>query len=148
MARYMGLDVGDAHIGIAITDPLFITSQGLENYRRIGIEKDIAHLIDLIIQYDVTRIVVGMPYNLNAEIGTQANKTIDFVKKLQKKLKYSTRLNQAIDIVYEDERFTTAQATSLMRSFDMSSKKISKVIDKMSAQLILQAYIDKNCYLA
>lgn len=143
MTRYMGLDVGDSTIGIAMSDALLITSQGLENYKRVTKAKDIAHLINLINEYDVSKVIIGLPLNLDDTLGEQALKTQAFAKSLMKKIKYSDKINKIVEIEFEDERYTSIEAQEFLKSMNVSSRKISKVIDKMAAQIILKTYMDK-----
>lgn len=139
----MGLDVGDSTIGIAMSDALLITSQGLENYKRVTKAKDIAHLINLINEYDVSKVIIGLPLNLDDTLGEQALKTQAFAKSLMKKIKYSDKINKIVEIEFEDERYTSIEAQEFLKSMNVSSRKISKVIDKMAAQIILKTYMDK-----
>lgn len=143
MNKIMGLDVGDATIGVAMSDGLLITAQGRLTIRRESIKKDIDILIDMIVEDHVDRIVVGLPKNMNNTIGPQAEKTLDFVKKLQKKIKYSDRLdNQSIEIIMWDERLTSVAAERSMIEADLSRAKRKKIIDKLAAVYILQGYLD------
>jgi len=143
MKKIMGLDVGDATIGVAISDGLLMTAQGRTTIRRESIKKDIDDLIDFIIEDEIDRIVVGLPKNMNGSIGPQAEKTISFVKKLQKKLKYSDRLdNPEIEIIMWDERLTSVAAEKSMIDADLSRRKRRAIIDKIAAVYILQGYLD------
>lgn len=141
--RIMGLDVGDKTIGIAISDPLFLTAQGRETIFRETIKKDIDRIIELILQEDVHVLVPGLPKNMNGTIGPQGDKTIAFINKLEKKITYSDRLKDFdVKIEYWDERLTTISATKMLIEADVSRKKRKKVIDKVAATYILQGYLD------
>lgn len=140
--RIMGLDVGDRTIGIAISDALLITAQGKETLFRESIKVDIDKLVEWIVEYEVHKIVVGLPYNMNGTLGPQAEKTQQFVDKLAKKLKHSTRITHEVEIVYLDERLTTASATRMLIEADMSRKKRKDVVDTVAAAIILQNYLD------
>ena len=140
--RYMGLDVGDRTIGVAISDALKITAQGKETIFRESIKQDIDRLVDLIVEYEVTRVISGLPKNMNGTLGPQGEKTQDFVKKLEKKIKYSDRVKQDIEIIFWDERLTTIGAQKMLIQADVSRQKRKTVIDKIAAQLILQGYLD------
>ena len=134
MERIMGLDVGDKTIGVAISDPLFLTAQGLETIRRESIKKDIDNLKRIIDKYNVNKIVVGIPKNMNNTIGPQGEKVLKFVDKLKKKIN--------IEIVFQDERLTTVSAERILIEGDISRKKRKKIIDKVAATYILQSYLD------
>ena len=136
MKRYMGLDVGDKTIGIAVSDLLLITAQGLETIRRENIKKDTDRLLEIIDEYEVDKIIVGMPKNMNNTIGPQGEKVLDFVKKLKNKTD--------VEIVYEDERLTTVAAERVLLEGDVSRKDRKKVIDKVAASYILQSYLDSE----
>lgn len=142
--RIMGLDVGDKKIGVAISDSLLITAQGKETLFRESLKVDIDKLIDYINEFDVHKIVVGMPFNMNGSVGPQAEKTKHFVAKLENKLIHSTRIDRKIEIVYWDERMTTMGATRMLIETDMSRKKRKGVVDTVAAVLILQGYLDGN----
>ncbi|MBE0449611.1 MAG: Holliday junction resolvase RuvX [Clostridia bacterium] len=142
--RIMGLDVGDKKIGVAISDSLLITAQGKETLFRESLKVDLDKLIHYINEYDVHKIVVGMPLNMNGSLGPQGEKTKQFVAKLEKKLIHSTRIDREIEIVYWDERLTTMGATRSLIETDMSRKKRKGVVDTVAAVLILQGYLDGN----
>ena len=131
----MGLDVGDKTIGIAISDPLLITAQGLETVRREGLRKDMNRIDDIIREYNIIKMVVGLPKNMNNTIGPQGEKVLDFVDKLKEKFD--------LDIVLEDERLTTKAAERMLIEGDVSRKGRKRVIDKVAATYILQSYLDK-----
>lgn len=142
--RIMGLDVGDRTIGVAISDSLLITAQGKETIFRKSLKQDIDRLIELINEYEVVKVVSGMPYNMNGSIGPQGEKTKQFMDKFEKKLIYSDRIDRKIDIEYWDERLTTLSATRMLIDADMRREKRKEVVDKLAATLILQGYLDKN----
>lgn len=136
--RIMGLDIGSKRIGIAVSDPLMLTAQGLETYERRSLEADLVHLQSCIDQYDVTKIVAGMPFNLNHTAGEMAEYVRDFMDCVHDKTH--------IPFEFVDERLTTAQAERILIEADTSRRKRKKVIDKMAAVLILQSYLDRNAY--
>lgn len=145
MNKIMGLDVGDKTIGVAMSDGLLITAQGRTTIRRESIKKDLDQLIDFIVEDKVNKIVVGLPKNMNNTVGPQAEKTLDFAKKLQKKIKYSDRLdNREIEVIMWDERLTSIAAERSMLEADLSRQKRKKIIDKLAAQYILQGYLDSQ----
>ncbi len=144
MNKYMGLDVGDATIGIAFSDDLLITAQGFETYRRISKTDDIKYLVNLILAKNVDVVVIGIPYKMSGEINESSEKIMAFAKALSKKLKYSDKVSREVVIDYMDERLTTKQMERIMLMQDASRKERAKNIDKLCAQLILQTYMDIN----
>lgn len=138
--RILGMDVGDKTIGLAISDPLGITAQGLLTIKRSSVENDIKQIKEIIREYGVESIVLGMPKNMNNTIGPRAKIVIEFAQKL----KNETNIN----CEFYDERLTTVEAEKVLLQSDVSRKKRKKVIDKMAAVLILQSYLDnikKRC---
>jgi len=138
----MGLDVGDRTIGVAISDSLLLTAQGKETIFRESIKKDIDRIVTLIVEYDVTTIVSGLPMNMNGTLGPQGEKTKAFVQKLEKKLQYSDRITKPIIQEFWDERLTSIGAERMLIAADMRRDKRKLVIDKVAATLILQGYLD------
>ena len=136
MERIMGLDLGDMTIGVAISDPLLITAQGLKTIRRESKKKDIAELKNIIEKYNITKIVIGFPKNMNNTVGPQGKKVLDFVEELKKRID--------IEIILEDERLTTAIAEKALIRGDVSREKRKKVIDTVAATYILQTYLDRR----
>lgn len=135
MGRIIGLDVGDKRIGVALSDLLMITAQGLETYTRTqDVEKDIDYLTGLIEKNDVDRIVCGLPKNMNGTLGEQAEKVQDFAEKL--------KTASGKELIYWDERLTTKSAHRMLIEADMSRKKRKQVVDKIAAVYILQGYMD------
>ncbi|NMB07733.1 MAG: Holliday junction resolvase RuvX [Tissierellia bacterium] len=136
MERIMGLDIGDKTIGVAISDPLMITAQGLKTIRRENVKKDINEIKAIIEEYNIKKIIAGFPKNMNNTIGPQGEKVLDFVEKLKKKID--------VDIVLEDERLTTVAAERILIDGDVSRKKRKQVIDTVAATYILQTYLDRR----
>lgn len=136
MKRLMGLDVGDKTIGVALSDPLMITAQGLKTIRRKKMSNDLDELKDIILLYDVGEIIVGLPKRLNGEVGIQGEKVIKFTDILAK--------NFNIPIQYQDERFTTSLAEKILISADVKRKKRKEIIDKMAAVEILTTHMEKS----
>ncbi|RNF40980.1 Holliday junction resolvase RuvX [Planococcus salinus] len=134
--RIMGLDVGSKTVGVAISDALGWTAQGIETVKINEQQEDfgIARLGELIKQYEVTEIVVGYPKNMNNSIGPRAEASERFAALLEEV--YS------IPVVLWDERLTTMAAEKMLISADVSRKNRKKVIDKMAATMILQGYLD------
>ena len=137
--RIMGLDVGSKTVGVAISDPLGFTAQGLEIIQ-INEEKEqfgFERLTELVEQYKVDKFVLGLPKNMNNTSGPRVEASKDYGEKI-------AQLFQ-IPVEYQDERLTTVAAERmLIEQADVSRSKRKKVIDKLAAQLILQNYLDRN----
>lgn len=132
--RIMALDVGSRTIGLAVTDPLGITAQGLETIRRKNKRTDLAALADVIQRYGVVEMVVGLPLRLSGAEGRQSEKAREFAEMLQE--------NFDIPIHLWDERLTSVEANRVLRETDMSIKKRAAVVDQLAAVLILQNYME------
>ncbi|MBD3180647.1 Holliday junction resolvase RuvX [Candidatus Poribacteria bacterium] len=137
--RILALDIGDVLIGVAVSDPIGIIAQGKDPVERSDIKEDISALKNLISEYEVGRIIVGLPKMLDNRIGIQAQKVMEFTEKLK----------QAVDIpvILWDERLTTVIANKTLIKANMSRKKRKKVVDNLAATLILQNYLDCQCNL-
>ena len=135
--RILGIDYGEARAGIAITDELKITAQGLKTINHNGNDKKLLAELDQILdQYDVETIVVGMPLLLNGDKSKRAEITEKFIHKL--KCKYNK-----IKIVSQDERLTTVQAHRTMNDLEIDKKKKRQLVDTISAVYILETYMNK-----
>ncbi|MBC8590670.1 Holliday junction resolvase RuvX [Wansuia hejianensis] len=134
MERILGLDVGDKTIGVAISDPLQFMAQGVTTIIREGKKRDFAALENIINEYNVKKIVIGLPKNMNGSIGPQGEKVLKFGEKTKNKFN--------IDIIYIDERLTTVAAERILIEGDIRREKRKKVIDKVAATYILQSYLD------
>ncbi len=139
--RILGLDIGNATIGIAVSDALGITAQGVETYRRINNKADIDYIINMINDYQAEVVVYGLPLHLSGDMSEQGQVTEDFIKKLKKKTTYSSRLNHAVELIAVDERFTTSQANRMMKDGGLKRKKRDQIVDMIAAQLILESYL-------
>ena len=136
--RILGLDYGDARVGVAITDALNITVQGLETIQRNQSDKNVLKRLDEILkEYEVETIVVGLPLNLKGEKTERTNITEKFIHKL--KCKYNK-----IKIETMDERLTTVEAHKTMNFLNVDKNKKRSIVDTISAVYILEAYIQKN----
>lgn len=136
--RILGIDYGEARVGIAVTDELNITAQGLETIQRKGSDKIVLRRLDEIFEkYDVDTIVVGMPLNMNGTISERAEITQKFVHKL--KCKYN---KMKIDTI--DERLTTVEAHKTMNFLDVNKHKKRNIVDTISAVYILETYLNKS----
>ncbi|HHU62912.1 MAG TPA: Holliday junction resolvase RuvX [Clostridiales bacterium] len=132
--RLLGLDIGDKRIGIAVSDALGWTAQGIESYTRSNNDEDIKHIHNLIDKYNVEKLVVGLPKNMDGSLGPQSEKIKTFCQRLCH--------HKDIEIIYWDERLSTMSAEKMLISGDMPREKRKKVIDKVAAVIILQNYLD------
>ena len=133
--RIMALDVGSKRIGVALSDPLKITAQGLQTFQRTTLEEDVKGLWQLIDEHEVSQLVVGLPKNMDGTIGFKAEEVQQFIADLTAERK--------IEIIWIDERLTTVSAEHVLLEADVSRAKRKKVIDKMAAVVILQSYLDR-----
>lgn len=140
MKKKIALDVGDKTIGVAVSDPLLITAQGITTIERVGIRKDAGKVMDLVREHDCDTVVIGLPKKLDGTDSIQTEKVYEFKTMLENKMRSSGM--SEIKIVYQDERFTTVMAEKVLIEGDVSRKKRKKVIDKQAAVLILQSYLD------
>jgi putative Holliday junction resolvase len=135
--RTLGIDYGDARVGIAISDALGITAQGLETIHHKGNDKVVLKRLEEIInQYEVDTIVIGMPYHMNGEISERAQITKQFIHKLNCKF-------SKIKVVEIDERLTTVAAHKTMNFLDVNKHKKRNIVDTISAVYILEMYMNK-----
>ncbi|WP_449240695.1 Holliday junction resolvase RuvX [Desulfoscipio gibsoniae] len=135
--RIMGIDFGDRRIGIAVSDLLGWTAQGVETIvRRAGLEKDLDKIKALAQKYEVEKIVVGLPRNMDGTTGAQGEKALMFADKVHRHL--------GLPVETWDERLSTVAAERLLINADVSRAKRRKVIDKMAASIILQGYLDAH----
>ena len=136
--RIMGLDYGSKTIGVAISDLLGMTAQGVETININEQVKDfkIKRIKELVNEYNIGKIVVGLPKNMDNSIGFRGEATLYFVEVLKKKIK-------TVEVILQDERLTTIGAERVLLEANVSRKKRKDVIDKMAAVLILQTYLDK-----
>ena len=134
--KIIGLDLGSKTIGVAISDDLFLTAQVLTSIHRTTLEKDLAVIVDLVDQYGVEEIVVGLPINMDGSTGDSARKAETFIEQLRETL--------PIKIIPWDERLSTVAAERILLEGDLSRKKRRKVIDRLSAAIILQGYLDSR----
>lgn len=135
-ARILGLDVGARTIGLAVSDPLGITAQGLDTIRRQNRKNDFDQLRRVIKKYGVAELVVGFPIRMSGAEGVQAEKMKDFAEALRAKFKLPVHL--------WDERLTTAEAQRVLRETEMSIKRRSEVVDQLAATLILQSFLESR----
>ena len=132
--RHLGLDVGDKLIGVALSDETATLATGLETIRRVGPKKDLRAVADLVREHEVVEVVVGLPRKLDGTLGPQAQKVVAFMEALRPVVK--------VPVVPWDERFTSVVATQALIEGERSRKERRALVDKVSAILILQNYLD------
>lgn len=134
--RILALDLGARRIGLAVSDPLGFTAQGLDTLQRRNKSADLAHLQHLVRDYDVGEIVVGDPLRMSGAAGAQSEKAAAFAEELRRRFRLPVHL--------WDERLTSAQANRLLRETNMSIRRRAEVVDRMAAVLILQAFLESR----
>jgi len=134
--RVLGLDVGSKRIGIAVSDPLGITAQGLETLQRQNKRLDFERLAKLIERHQVVQIVVGYPLRMSGDEGVQAEKMQRFAQELRQRF--------GLPVHLWDERLSSAEANRLLRETDMSIRRRGQVVDQMAAVLILQSWMESS----
>jgi putative Holliday junction resolvase len=136
VGRILGLDVGSRRIGVAVSDPLGITAQGLDTLQRRNQRYDFEYLQRVIQDYDVREIVVGLPLRMSGAEGIQSDKMQGFAEQLRTRFRLPVHL--------WDERLTSAEANRLLRQTDLSIEKRGKAVDRMAAVLILQGWMENR----
>lgn len=134
--RILGLDMGDKTIGVAVSDEMGWTAQGLKTLIRKGFNEELSSIKEIIEEYGVKEILVGLPKNMNGSIGPQGKKVITFVERLKTAL--------SLPVLLWDERLSTVRAEKVLLEADMSRKKRKGLKDKLAAQFILQGYLDRK----
>ncbi|MBP2025315.1 Holliday junction resolvase RuvX [Peptoniphilus stercorisuis] len=134
MEKILGLDVGDKWIGVAISDPLGFTAQGLKTIKRESNKQTYEEIYEIIKENDILKVVVGLPKNMNNTIGPQSEKVMKFATKLHNKY--------GIEIIYIDERMSTMSAQRILIEADVRREHRKKYVDKIAATYILQTYLD------
>ncbi len=135
--RIMGLDFGSKTVGVAVSDPLYITAQGVEIIRREQenkLRKTLARIEELVKEYEVEEIVLGLPKNMNNSIGERAEKTLEFKAMLERRI--------GLNVVMWDERLTTVAADKTMMEVGVRRENRKKYVDQIAATFILQGYLD------
>jgi putative Holliday junction resolvase len=135
MKRWLALDLGHVRIGVALSDPLGLIAQPLTVLKSAGTQKDIAAIGGLVNQYEVTQVIVGLPFNMNGTESTTTQKVRQFTSKL------SARLN--VPVFFVDERLTSKQAERVMIEGNVRREKRKGKIDKVAAALLLQSALEK-----
>ncbi|GAA0228421.1 Holliday junction resolvase RuvX [Metaclostridioides mangenotii] len=132
--RIMGLDIGDKTIGVAVSDLMGLTAQGIKTVHRVGKKKDIEELKKIIAERQINKIVSGLPKNMNGDIGPQGEKVMKFCELLKEET--------GLEVDLWDERLSTVAAERSLLEGDVSRKKRKKVVDMLAAVIILQGYLD------
>ncbi len=135
------MDVGDKTIGVAVSDALNITAQGVETIRRTNEAADFARLNEIMVQYEARVIVVGLPKNMDGSEGERCRIVREFAAAMMEHIGEGTA-----KVVFQDERLSTVAAERTLKEAMQRRKKRKKVVDKMAAVIILQAYLDKNSF--
>ena len=135
MHRIMGLDIGDKRIGVAISDPTQILASPLKTIVRKDDESAVLEISELVKQYAVGRLVIGLPYLMDGSVGEQARKALDFSAGIKERI--------AVEIVMQDERFTSVTAGQMLREAGKKKERLKKEIDAAAATVILQAHLDE-----
>jgi putative holliday junction resolvase len=131
--RILAIDYGSRRMGLAVSDPLGITAQGLETLERRNKRSDFARLEKLVREYQVREIVLGNPLRMSGEQGTQSQKVAEFAEELRRRL--------ALPVHLWDERLTSAEANRILREAELSIQKRAQAVDRMAATLILQSFL-------
>lgn len=134
MTRIMGLDFGTKRMGVAISDGLLLTAQGRDSIYRTDLASDLEVIKKLIVENDISEVVVGLPLNMNGTYSAKTTETVEFVNNLAKVA--------AVPVKTWDERLTSLQAERALLEANMSRAKRKKLSDKLAAQIILQNYLD------
>jgi len=133
MQRIIGIDFGEARTGIAVSDPLGITAQGLDTLQEKDIVKVVEHLCEISKEYDASEFVVGFPKNMNGSIGERGERTQEFAKLLEEQSRLHVKL--------WDERLTSSAAHNVLAEANISGKNRKGAVDKIAAVMILQSYM-------
>ncbi len=136
MERILGIDVGDKRIGVAVTDPLQITAQGVMTLKRKTRDDDLEAFRELIAKYEINKVVAGLPLNMDGSESAQTRKTMNFCQFIKKRLK--------IEIIYVDERLTSSWSEKVLIEGNVSRENRKDYIDMLAAQMILQSYMDRT----
>ena len=134
--RILAIDYGSRRMGLAVTDPLGITAQGIETLQRKNKRADFGRLERTIREYEVKEIVLGNPLSMSGQEGTQSQKVAEFAEELRRRFQLPVHL--------WDERLTSAEANRLLRENEVSLKKRTEAVDRMAAVLILQSFMQSR----
>lgn len=134
MERYLGLDVGEKTIGVAVSDPFGFTAQGICTIKRFSNKEDFGKVKEYIDQYNIKTVVIGLPYNMNMTLGPSGQMAQKFGEKLKNKY--------GVEIIYQDERMTSMSAERVLIEGGVRRENRKKFIDKIAAVFILQSFLD------
>ena len=134
MERILGLDVGTKRIGVAISDPLGFSAQPLTTIIRESKKKDMAAIEAILLEYDIKKVIVGMPKNMNGTVGPSGEMAMQVGEKIRNKFK--------IELIYIDERLSSVSAERILIEADVRREDRKNMIDKVAASYILQTYLD------
>ncbi len=129
----LALHVGEKRIGVAVSDPLGFSAQGVETIFTKGLENDLRHIRELAEKYETNRLLVGLPRNMNGTIGPQAERIMEFSRALE---------GAGFEVRHQDERMTTMMARRVLLEGEVRRKKRREVVDKLAATYILQSFLD------
>jgi len=136
--RILALDLGKKRIGLALSDPLGLTAQGLPNLERRNLRTDLAALERLAAEQDVRLILVGLPLHMSGDEGRQAQQAREFSERLRERTGREVRL--------WDERLTTVEAQRVLKSSGISIAKRAKAVDRLSAQILLESFLSSEAH--
>jgi putative Holliday junction resolvase len=134
--RYLALDVGERRIGVALSDETATLATGLDTLTRVGPRKDARAVADLVRRHGAAAVVVGLPLNMDGTAGTQAGKVRAFVDGLKRHI--------GVPVIERDERLTTVEAHEILRKSGVAWSQRAALLDKVSAVVILQEYLDQR----
>ncbi len=134
--RLMGLDIGSRTIGVAISDELRIAAQGLKTIKRTSLRSDFEEIGRIIHEFQIEKVVVGLPKNMDGTLGKQAERVLQWVKDFEKQFPLSVEM--------WDERLSTVEASRVLLEANISRKKRKKKVDQLAAVIILQGYLDRQ----
>jgi putative Holliday junction resolvase len=132
--RLLGIDYGDARIGLSVSDGLGLIAVPMKTYNSVSMRKDADYILSVIKEKGITAVVLGLPVNMDGTIGARAQKTEAFGRVIEK--------ISGVPVVYKDERLTTVYAERSLKESGASLKKMKEAVDSVSAQVILQSYLD------
>jgi putative Holliday junction resolvase len=136
LGRILALDVGKKRIGLAVSDPLGITAQGIETLQRTRIRDDLKELKRIAAQWEVTSLLVGRPLHMSGDESRQSEYTREFAERLSKHL--------GLPVTYWDERLTSAEAERMLRETGISLEQRKKAVDRLAAVLLLESYLENR----
>jgi len=132
--RVLALDLGKKRIGLAVSDELGLTAQGMETLQRTNVREDLARLVQLMTEKNVSLILMGNPLHMSGKEGRQAKYTHEFAERLQ--------AASGVELKYWDERLTTVQAERTLRQSGISIQKRALAVDRLAAVILLESYLD------